>query len=253
MQIGFTIGLLFIFGWLIYLCNKLFYANFGTYGSGVCYLTGIIGTPVHELSHALFCLIFGHKIIEMKLFQISDDGTLGYVSHSYDANNIYHRIGNFFIGIAPMVVISLLLYLFSQLLIPSFAEAIRGVSDSVSAFDSATFFGAMKKAFQIFFLKTNDFRWWIFLLISMFLSLHASLSNADIKGMMDGLAFVLLIVFLVDLVICLVNRDILFFFTKKTIEIGAVFFGCLCIMLGVSLVEVLISFAFKLKSKIKIK
>ena len=73
LQVAFTVGIIFLFGWLIALCNKVFYSNFGRYGHIVCYITGFIGTPIHELSHALFCLIFGHKILEIKLFQISDD------------------------------------------------------------------------------------------------------------------------------------------------------------------------------------
>ena len=86
LQILFTIGLIVLVGFLIALCNKKFYSNLGGLGMTACYVTGCIGTPIHELSHALFCLIFGHKITEIKLFQInSDDGTLGYVKHSYNS------------------------------------------------------------------------------------------------------------------------------------------------------------------------
>ena len=76
LQIAFTIGLIILFGFLIALCNKKFYANIGNYSRMVCYITGAIGTPLHECAHALFCVIFGHKITAIKLFQInSDDGT----------------------------------------------------------------------------------------------------------------------------------------------------------------------------------
>ena len=101
LQIAFTIGVIFLLGWLIALCNKVFYSNFGRFGNIVCYVTGFVGAPIHELSHALFCLIFFHRIREIKLFQISDDGTMGYVIHSYNRRNMYQRIGNFFIGVAP--------------------------------------------------------------------------------------------------------------------------------------------------------
>ncbi len=83
-QILFTIGIIYLFGWLISLCNKFFYKNLGSFGTVACYITGFIGTPVHECSHALMCLLFGHKINEIKLFQISNDGTLGYVNHSFN-------------------------------------------------------------------------------------------------------------------------------------------------------------------------
>ena len=64
----FTLGLVFLFGKVIALCNGAFYRNFGSKGRAVCYATGFIGTPVHEASHALMCLIFGHKIVEIKFF-----------------------------------------------------------------------------------------------------------------------------------------------------------------------------------------
>ena len=47
-------------------------------------LFGWLGTIIHELGHALFCIIFRHKITEMKLFDPDPEtGTLGYVQHTY--------------------------------------------------------------------------------------------------------------------------------------------------------------------------
>lgn len=65
--------------------------------------TAVIGTPIHELSHAIACLIFGHKINDIKLFTLNNNGPLGYVSHSYNPRSIYHQVGGFFIAIAPFI------------------------------------------------------------------------------------------------------------------------------------------------------
>ena len=98
-QMVMTIGMIILFGFLIATFNKMFYRNFGSNALTVCYVTGAIGTPVHELAHALMCVIFRHRIDEIKLFQISsDDGTLGYVAHSWNPKNLYQSAGNFFIG-----------------------------------------------------------------------------------------------------------------------------------------------------------
>ena len=105
LQMLFTLGFIFLFGKVIALCNARFYQNFGSRGQAVCIATGFIGTPVHEASHALMCLIFGHKITEIKFFQPnSSDGTLGYVSHSYNPKNLYQKVGNLFFDLAPTLL-----------------------------------------------------------------------------------------------------------------------------------------------------
>jgi hypothetical protein len=61
-------------------------------------VTGVVGVPIHELSHATFALIFGHKIKSIKLFQKPDENeVMGYVQHSYNQGSIYQQAGNFFI------------------------------------------------------------------------------------------------------------------------------------------------------------
>jgi hypothetical protein len=67
------------------------------------YLFGWLGSAVHELGHAFFCVLFCHKITKIKLFDPSfSNGCLGYVRHSYTPN-LYTRIGSTFISIGPIV------------------------------------------------------------------------------------------------------------------------------------------------------
>ena len=97
---------IFIFGLLIQFISQLSFKSLGNaFGPGGTYLVAWLGTPVHELGHALFCLIFGHKIEEIRFFKPDKDtGTLGFVYHTWNPKNPWHVLGNFFIGIGPVVL-----------------------------------------------------------------------------------------------------------------------------------------------------
>lgn len=130
---------------------------------GYIYLTAP-GVMIHEIGHAIFCLIFRHKIVEMKLFSPEEDGTLGYVNHSYNPNSFYQRIGNFFIGTGPIWFGVAVLSLISWLLLPNEMQ--------ISNFFSLNFWG----------------RWqsYIWLYLALTISSHITLSPPDFAGSVDG-------------------------------------------------------------------
>ena len=130
---------------------------------GYIYLTAP-GVMIHEIGHAVFCLIFRHKIVEMKLFSPEEDGTLGYVNHSYNPNSFYQRIGNFFIGTGPIWFGVAVLCLISWLLLPNEMQ----ISD--------------------FFLLNFWGRWqsYIWLYLALTISSHITLSPPDLAGSVDG-------------------------------------------------------------------
>ena len=69
------------------------------------YLLGGVGVPAHELAHAFFCLVFGHEVRRVKLFDPSGaGGAQGSVEHAYERRNLRHRVGQLFIGAAPALV-----------------------------------------------------------------------------------------------------------------------------------------------------
>ena len=245
-QILLLFGPILLFGYLIALCNRRFYANFGNHSMIVCYVTGCIGTPIHELSHALFCLIFGHKIVEIKLFQIgAEDGTLGYVNHTYNRKNIYQRMGNFFIGIAPIVVISAVLFLLAWLLMPSMvtgmATTIRGISTSEGV---GTLLSKLFHAVGTFFSYAVTWQWWVFIGLGMFLALHMTLSGADIKGALSGLLFVLLLFLLIDFILGLISGTILDVFTQWVMSVSGYLICFLSVSFLIVLLALFLSFLF---------
>lgn len=247
LQISFTIGIIVIFGFLIAQCNRWFYSNFGNYGKTVCYITGAVGTPIHECSHALFCLIFKHKINQIKLFQIdSKDGTLGYVNHSFNPKSVYQKIGNFFIGIAPIIVISAIQYLLALFLLPNFKLEING------SFNLNDFIGSIRdvlivinNTLQSFFSDALLWQWWIFVIIGFFLSLHMTLSKADIKGSLSGVVLINVLLLFVDIILYFINTKLLINFTQVVLKIGSFLLCILFLSLIISILSLMVSFIFR--------
>lgn len=197
------IGIFYLFGIVLWFIEKLIIHNLG-YKANILYKsTMIIGTSIHELSHALFCIIYKHKIINIKLFDLNaNDSTFGYVEHEYNSKNIYETIGNFFIGIAPIVigtsVINLLLFI---LLRDSFFD----IYDYVESSDLNNIVNILHYKFVTIFTMSNFTKWqfYIFVFISLSISLHLNISNEDLKGSFSGLIFAILLIGIVDTILLL--------------------------------------------------
>ncbi len=94
---------------------------------------GFLGIIIHEFGHFIFALIFSHKVNKVSLLNVrpddEDDNSLGSVSHSYNRHNLFHSVGNYFIGIAPIFTCTFsiggLYLLFFRESIPLFKENIK--------------------------------------------------------------------------------------------------------------------------------
>lgn len=156
-----------------------------------------IGTPIHELGHALFCLIFGHRITRLQLFRPAPDGTLGVVEHRYDPNNIYHQIGNFFIGMGPILLGLGMILLMALLLIGpamfQFAPAQNGLAEAPWAWvrEALTH---MVRALGVLFSAETLKRWqfYVFLYLALVISNSITLSPSDIEGSARGFGWFVL-------------------------------------------------------------
>ncbi len=227
-QILSSAGVIFIFGLMIALLRRGFCALCGRAGPRILLATGIIGTPIHELSHALMCIIFGHKITEIKLYQPSSrDGTLGYVSHSYNRRNIYHQIGNFFIGIAPILLGSGMLLLLMYWLMPETAEVITNeiMMFSIPAdydIPVADYFKTViDSVMAIFSAQTfSSFKGWAFVILAVMISTHMEMSLQDIKSSLKGLLFISVLLLLADGVLYLLFPELFYAFNELIFSFG---------------------------------
>lgn len=239
LHVAFTAGLISLFGAVIAGCNKLFYSGLGGKSSLVCHITGFIGTPIHELSHALMCVVFGHKITEIKLFQIgSDDGVLGYVNHTYNPRNVYQRIGNFFIGIAPVFVGFLILIgLFYAFMPDVFENCVTEINSINLTGGISAYFSAFADLLKTLFDCLDRWELWVFLFVGSFIALHMTLSGADWKGALSGIGAYLIAFAIIDVIVALVSMNAMYAMTAGIVSFavfviyfGIIFVICLLIL-----------------------
>lgn len=169
-----------------------------TVGDRGIYATALIGVPVHEIGHALMCLVFGHKVEQIKLVQFGAPGeALGYVNHSFDPNNLFHRIGQFFIGIAPIIMgiafITVTLYF-------TLPDTFHGWTEAVMASEELADIPQTLLVLVTSLFSGENFTnplFYLFLLLAIGVASHMSLSQSDIAGARTGLIamYILLVIY----------------------------------------------------------
>ena len=199
----YPLAAIFLCGLSVWACSLLFIKLLGN-GYKLTLWSAVIGTPIHELGHAGMCLLFGHRITKMVLWQPhSADGTLGYVKHSYNPKNLYQRFGNLFIGIGPifsgLIVLCLALFIAFPETWEFYTEKLMAISKNPLSIDATIKFG--QEIIEGIFTEFDKNLWTLFgqllaLILMASVSLHISLSPADIKNSLVAMPLYLAITFL---------------------------------------------------------
>jgi hypothetical protein len=214
-------GIFFICGFLLFLLSKLtrnIYHNAGRPNLDI-YVTGWIGTPVHELGHAVFCILFRHTITGMKLFTtVRGEGSLGFVTHKYNRRSLYQQTGNFFIGAGPVILGSVVIAVLAQFLLPDRSAVAAIFSDrSIGSVTAANLAGTypLVVSFSLNVLRTvfaaanvSSAGFWLFLYLSLCIASHMGLSPSDIQGMGGGMAVIVVMLFAANLAAALMHADL---------------------------------------------
>ena len=89
--IGVIIVIGFLLGYLESLTRMYWSRAFGRKGF---LLTAWIGVPIHELGHAIMCVLFRHKIVATQFFPTdTSQGALGYIQHQYNQKVCINELG----------------------------------------------------------------------------------------------------------------------------------------------------------------
>lgn len=193
-----------------------------------------LGTPVHEGSHLIGCIIGRNKINDYRLFKPDKKtGSLGYVLHTYDRRSIYQRfIGNTLISVAPFFGGSLVIYLltwwFYPQLLTSTDEFTRYNWHNMSDFSGATgLLSLLADRLQHFWAtlfvadNTKDYRFWLYLFAMLSVTAHLSPSKNDFEGFWVPVILLLLIAFGFHIVLEIQGTDTLSFAGSLRIHLSS--------------------------------
>jgi hypothetical protein len=250
----FITGMMILIGFILGILRNTSIKNFQmSFGSKVVMITGFIGVPIHELSHAFMAIIFGHKIASIKLLQKPDgNGVMGYVNHSYNQRSIYQQAGNFFIGIAPIFggavsIIALMHFIipeaynqFVNILISNFH--VTTINKTIVEGILSSYLGLIKTIFSLKNFENPLF--YIFLFVAISISSHISLSSADIKGASRGLGVIFFILLIIN-IFGLSKYIVAFYIIRYNIFIT----GVLLIAVFLSVITALVSYLLLLVAR----
>ncbi len=222
------------------------------------YVFGWLGTSVHELGHAVFALVFAHKISEIKLFSPRSGKSLGHVKHSYKSGNPYQTIGNFFIGLGPILLGMFLLFLFSWFL---FGFNIFGLAEKHGVVLNLDLFNSMNSVFtaalntgkgvwefvKLVFTGPESNWWKIILFLYFFYAVGSSitLSSADIKGAFRGFFYFLILLFIFNIATIWTGNFTLSFFQCIANNLSGFYF-LIIVSLGLNVIFIVILYLFDL-------
>ena len=180
-------------------------------GGAAYALFGWPGTAVHETGHALLCLLFGHRVTGIKLFDFAPrGGTRGHVRHTFDPANPWQQVGNFFIGIAPILFGTLVIAVAARWLLgaEAFARMAEPLPQGVLPRSGAEGLALVRHvaggagAALAALLEPHrflDWRAWVFLYLTFTVGGSISLGGADLQGTLAGFGTLVLLVLIANL------------------------------------------------------
>lgn len=251
IMILFFIAITYGFGLLYMLISnyvsKWIQCNFGW--KGFC-IFGAIGVPFHELTHYLMCKIFLHKVTDVCLFRPKkgkEDNILGYVKHEYKLTR-YRKMGNFFIGTAPMIIGMGLIILVFYLLYPNAFDLLEPVGFTLIGIKEMILNSFDFLIYILFSMNMLSWKYYVFLFILIAISSHIDMSMQDIKSTVNGLLPFIITSFSIIILIAIFSEitlkgmaGILF-----VVNIYYIYFLIIC-----AIINIFIGTIFKILYKIK--
>ena len=205
--VWYTLGIAVLCGLAVEGCYLLCFHLMGRrQGRAFWFATSWLGTPVHELGHALMCLVFGHRIERIRLFP----GRCGVamVQHTYSRKNVYATMGNLFIGLGPIFTGLAVILAVLTLVYPVSLGGFYAAGHASDAGALELLFDRMWQLFRGLLLEATRPVWMriVAIVVLFSVTLHVRLSMADIRGMLRGLPHYLVLCALFSAVIAIIGE-----------------------------------------------
>ncbi len=200
IQIFSLFGIFFVLGFILLKLQKWTNNQYArSIGWKGILLTAWFGTPIHEIGHVVFAKIFRHKVTYIGLFEPNaNTGGLGHVEHEFQTYSLYQRVGNFFIGAAPMIFGSGVLVAMLYYFVPNAKEIFSYISHE--EYTLPILFSSLLQFLQHLFalsnLQTSIF--YAFLYLSFCVASHIAPSDQDLKNMWGGFVWMIILLILVN-------------------------------------------------------
>lgn len=213
-----TLGMFTVFGLVLEKLEGIINTNlYKSIGSAAVLFTAAIGTPLHEIAHWIVCKLFGYKIIDVELLRpvaYKRDGVLGYVAYTYDHNSTWQTLGCVFSGMAPLLLGVVFIYFAIKLIRPA---VITEINDRITVcnkeVEKPSYFALYAAAFVGFWKglfkkeKYGVVKGIICLYIIISISMHMTLSTADIDAALPGLKILLLLYLIYAIVTAMIGTE----------------------------------------------
>lgn len=238
IQIFSLFGIFFVLGFILAKLQKWTNEKYArSIGWKGILFTAWFGTPIHEIGHVLFAKFFRHKITHISLFEPNAaTGGLGHVEHEFRPYSLYQRVGNFFIGAAPMIWGSAVLVALLYLFIPNGRQIFSFVNNSEYniAIIVSSFFKALPQLFSSVNLHSLIF--YVFLYLSFCVASHLAPSSQDLKNMWGGFTWMIILLILINAIPVFIGVD-LNIYVAKTYTLMTIFIAVFLYAILISLIH----------------
>ena len=239
IQLGGILGIFFLCGFILSVLSAATHRQYRrSIGWKGILWTAWIGTPIHELGHVFFAFLFGHKIHSVAFFRPNEStGGLGHVDHSYQRYHLYQRIGNFFIGSAPLIFGALTLTTLLYILVPNAKDVFLPLTNpfSTSLWQSGVESAiAVLKLFS--FSNVRTWQFWLFLYLSFCIVSHMAPSKKDRVSMYDGFFFLIILVLIGNIITLHLGVDVTSYMLR-TVHYTSIFIAMFIYAIALSLMH----------------